>query len=231
MKIDLLTLFPDMVSPVLQESILRRAQQSGALDIQVHSIRDFAADKHRTTDDLPYGGGPGMVLKPEPIFAAIDQIKLKRGDNLRIIIPSPRGRVFHQGLASELASEIKTLVFICGHYEGIDDRVKHGLNAEEISVGDYVLTGGELAALVIMDAVARLVPGVVGSPQSLEEESFSSHLLEYPQYTRPAEFRGMKVPDVLISGNHEAIRAWRKRAALSITREVRPDLLTSAEPS
>lgn len=227
MRCDVLTLFPGMVAPVLQQSILKRAHESGLLDVRVHQLRDFATDKHHITDDAPYGGGPGMLLKPEPIFAALEKI-LKERDQTRIIMPSPQGKTFNQRMAEEFSREERSLVFICGHYEGIDARVKEGIGLEEISVGDYVLTGGELAALTMIDASARLVPGVLGEAASIEEESFSSFLLEYPQYTRPSEFKGMKVPDVLVSGNHAAIRAWRKRQAFRNTFRKRPDLLMEA---
>lgn len=227
MRCDVLTLFPGMVVPVLQQSILKRAQEGRLLDVRVHQLRDFTTDKHHITDDAPYGGGPGMLLKPEPIFAALDKILGER-EKVRIIMPSPQGKVFNQKMAEAFSKEERSLVFICGHYEGIDARVKQGIGLEEVSAGDYILTGGELAALVMIDASARLVPGVLGEPASIEEESFSSSLLEYPQYTRPPEFRGMKVPDVLVSGNHAAIRAWRKRQALLNTLEKRPDLLMEA---
>lgn len=227
MRCDVLTLFPGMVAPVLQQSILKRAHESGLLDVRVHQLRDFATDKHHITDDAPYGGGPGMLLKPEPIFAALEKILSER-DRARIIMPSPQGKTFNQRMAEEFSREERSLVFICGHYEGIDARVKEGIGLEEVSVGDYILTGGELAALTMIDASARLVPGVLGEAASIEEESFSSFLLEYPQYTRPSEFKGMKVPDVLVSGNHAAIRSWRKRQALLNTLRKRPDLLMEA---
>ena len=227
MRCDVLTLFPGMVAPVLQQSILKRAHESGLLDVRVHQLRDFATDKHHITDDAPYGGGPGMLLKPEPIFAALEKIVSER-DRTRIIMPSPQGKTFNQKMAEEFSREERSLVFICGHYEGIDARVKEGIGLEEISVGDYILTGGELAALTMIDASARLVPGILGEATSIEEESFSSFLLEYPQYTRPSEFKGMKVPDVLVSGNHAAIRSWRKRQALLNTLRKRPDLLMEA---
>ena len=227
MRCDVLTLFPGMVAPVLQQSILKRAQENGLLDVRVHQLRDFTTDKHHITDDAPYGGGPGMLLKPEPIFAALDKIVGER-EQVRIVMPSPQGKRFNQRMAEEFSREAGSLVFICGHYEGIDARVKEGVGLEEVSVGDYILTGGELAALAMIDASARLVPGVLGEAASVEEESFSSFLLEYPQYTRPSEFKGMKVPDVLVSGNHAAIRTWRKRQALLNTLRKRPDLLMEA---
>jgi tRNA (guanine37-N1)-methyltransferase len=227
MRCDVLTLFPGMIVPVLQQSILKRAHERQLLDVRVHQLRDFTTDKHHVTDDTPYGGGPGMLLKPEPIFAGVEKV-LNEREKVRIIMPSPQGKTFNQKMAETFAKEERTLVFICGHYEGIDARVKQGIELEEVSVGDYILTGGELAALMIIDASARLVPGVLGESASIEEESFSSSLLEYPQYTRPSEFRGMKVPDVLISGNHAAIRAWKKRQALLNTLQKRPDLLMEA---
>ncbi len=225
MKCDILTLFPDMVLPVLGQSILKRAQGKGLLDVRVHPLRDFTPDGQ--ADDYPYGGGPGMVLKPEPIYAAVERMQEERGD-VRIILPSPQGARFDQRVAESYAKESRSLLFICGHYEGVDARVKEGLPLEEVSVGDYVLTGGELAALVMIDAAVRLVPGVLGDPTSTSEESFSSSLLEYPHYTRPAEFRGMAVPEVLVSGHHGAIRQWRRKQAILTTASIRPDLLQGA---
>lgn len=216
-----------MVAPALNESMLKRAQERHLLDIRIHQLRDYAADKHRTTDDVPYGGGPGMVMKPDPIFAAVEKIRQERGE-IRIIIPSPQGNLFNQTMASTFSKEERSLIFICGHYEGMDARVKEGMPAEEVSIGDYILTGGELAAMVMIDASARLIPGVLGEPASLEEESFSSSLLEYPHYTRPVEFRGLRVPEILLSGNHQAIRTWRKQQALLNTLRKRPDLLANA---
>lgn len=216
-----------MVAPALQESIIKRAQERRLLEIGIHQLRDYASDKHRTTDDIPYGGGPGMVLKPEPIFAVVEKIRQERGE-ARIIMPSPQGKRFDQKMARAFSKEERSLVFICGHYEGIDARVKEGIPVEEVSIGDYILTGGELAALVMIDASARLIPGVLGEPASLDEESFTSSLLEYPQYTRPVEFRGLRVPDILLSGNHKAIRTWRKQQALLNTLRKRPDLLADA---
>ena len=227
LKIDVVTLFPGMVMPVIQESILKRAQVRGLVVIQVHHLRDHTWDKHHVTDDSPYGGGAGMVLKPEPIFAAIDAIQAE-GDELRILLAAPQGRVFDQRWAEELSQERRRLVLLCGHYEGIDERVKIGLPVEEFSIGDYVLTGGELAALVILDSVMRLIPGVLGDSDSPQEESFSDDLLEYPQYTRPAVFRGMTVPEVLLSGNHEQIALWRRKQSLGVTLKKRPDLLEKA---
>ena len=227
MKIDVVTLFPGMVTPVIQESMLKRAQENGLVMIRVHHLRDYTWDKHRVADDSPYGGGAGMVLKPEPIFAAIDAIQAE-GDELRIFLASPQGRVFDHRWAEELSRERRRLVLLCGHYEGIDERVKIGLPVEEFSIGDYVLTGGELAALVVLDSVVRLVPGVLGDPDSAKEESFSEDLLEYPHYTRPAVFRGMTVPEVLLSGNHAQIARWRRQQSLRLTLKRRPDLLAKA---
>lgn len=224
MRCDILTLFPEMVAPTLRTSILKRAMERGLLDVRFHQLRDFTSDKHHVTDDSPYGGGPGMVLKPEPIFAAVERIREDRGE-IRIILTSPQGKVFGQGMAEEFSMEERALVFICGHYEGVDERVKEGTDLEEVSIGDFILTGGELAALVMIDASARLIPGVLGKEASIKEESFSSSLLEYPHYTRPAEFKGMKVPEILVSGDHQAIRNWRKQQALLNTLQKRPDLL------
>jgi len=230
MRCDILTLFPEMVWPVFQQSILKRARESHLLEVRVHQLRDFTTDKHRMTDDTPYGGGPGMVLKPEPIYAAVEAIQKESGE-IRVIMPSPQGRRFDQKMAESFSEETRRFVFICGHYEGIDARVKEGLSLEEVSVGDFVLTGGEVAAMIIIDSSARLVPGVLGDPRSIVEESFSASLLEYPQYTRPSEFRGMRVPKVLSSGNHAEIRAWRKEQSLMNTMENRPDLLAEASLS
>jgi tRNA (guanine37-N1)-methyltransferase len=227
MRCDVLTLFPGMITPVMQQSMLKRAHERHLLDVRVHQLRDFTTDKHHVTDDIPYGGGPGMLLKPEPIFAALENIKKER-QKVRIIMTSPQGRPFNQKIAEAFSKEERSLVFICGHYEGIDARVKEGMELEEMSVGDYILTGGEVAALIMIDASARLVPGVLGESTSIEEESFSSSLLEYPQYTRPSEFRGMKVPDILVSGNHAAIKTWKKQQALLRTLQNRPDLLMEA---
>jgi tRNA (guanine37-N1)-methyltransferase len=223
MKCDVLTLFPDILTAYLNESILKRAREKGLLDVHLVNIRDFTTDVHRTVDDYPFGGGAGMVFKPEPIFRAMDHLK-KNGEARKVILLSPQGVPFNQKMAESLSRETGRLTFICGRYEGIDERVKH-LVDEEVSIGDYIMTGGELAALVIIDAVTRLVPGAVGDEKSIEDESFSSGLLEYPQYTRPREFRGMKVPDVLLSGNHEEIRLWRRKQAIRTTMKVRPDML------
>ncbi len=225
MKCVLLTLFPGAVTDYFNYGILREAREKSLLEVCFYSLRDFATGKHRATDDLPYGGGPGMVLKPEPIYSALSKIRQEEGD-IRVIVPSPQGIVFHHRMAANFSKEQRTLVFICGRYEGIDARVGAGIAVEEVSIGDYVLTGGELPAMVMIDAATRLIPGVLGNERSLEEESFSSGILDFPQYTRPAEFLGMKVPEVLLSGNHEAIRQWRREAALLNTHQKRPDLLT-----
>ncbi|UCH81375.1 MAG: tRNA (guanosine(37)-N1)-methyltransferase TrmD [Nitrospiraceae bacterium] len=223
MKCDVLTLFPDVITAYLNESILKRARENNLLDVCILNIRDFTTDVHRTVDDYPYGGGAGMVFKPEPIFSAIEYLE-KDGQARKVILLSPQGNPFDQRKAESFAGETRRLTFICGRYEGVDERVKH-LVDEEVSIGDYVMTGGELAALVIIDAVTRLIPGAVGDERSVEDESFSSGLLEYPQYTRPREFRNMTVPDVLLSGNHEEIRRWRRKQALRTTLKVRPDML------
>ena len=228
MRCDVITLFPEMVAPVLGSSILKRAQEKGLLEVQVHNLRDYTLDKHKVADDVPYGGGAGMVMKAEPFLRAVEQIKAgyeQAGEQIRLLLPSPHGRPFTQAYAQHLATESRRLVILCGHYEGIDERVRVALQPEEVSVGDYVLTGGELPALILIDAAARLIPGVLGDPESIVEESFTDSLLEYPHYTRPADVRGMTVPEVLLSGHHEAIRLWRRKEALRATYEKRPDLL------
>ena len=223
MQINVLTLFPAMFHGVLQESILKRAQEAGHVHINLINFREYAVDKHRTVDDYPYGGGAGMVLKPEPIYRAVDAVKENAETLPRIIILSPQGERYTQKKAEELARE-DHLLLICGHYEGFDERILT-LADDEISIGDYVLTGGELGAMVIIDSVVRLLPGVLGNEASSEEESFSTGLLEHPHYTRPREFRGMMVPDLLLSGNHEKIAEWRRKESLSRTYQRRPDLL------
>lgn len=220
MIMTVLTLFPEMFAPV-RESILKRAQEAGLLEIRFVDFRDYATSKHKNVDDIPYGGGVGMVLKPEPIFAAMRDMPLARGCQ-RTILMSPQGQVFHQDTAKRW-SEFNELVFICGHYEGFDERIRE-LVDEEVSLGDYVLTGGELAAMVMMDAVARLVPGVLGEEASIAEESHSAALLEYPQYTRPADFEGRQVPEVLLSGHHALIKRWRRKESIRRTFLRRPDL-------
>ena len=223
---DIVTIFPAMIEQPLAAGIIGRAVASGLLDVKVRDLRDFTTDRHRVVDDVPYGGGPGMVLKPDPIFRALDAIEAERGAPLTVVLTSPQGRRFTQGEAQRL-SGLQHLVLLCGRYEGFDDRVRERVS-DEVSIGDYVLTGGELPALVILDAVARFVPGVVGDEQSVVEDSFSRGLLDFPQFTRPAEIGDLRVPDVLLSGNHAEIRRWRKRAALVRTLERRPDLLTDA---
>jgi len=227
MTVDLVTIFPAMIEQPLAAGVLGRAIGNGTLDVRVRDLRDFTTDRHRVVDDVPYGGGPGMVLKPEPLFRALDAVEADRGTPLTVVLTSPQGRPFTQAEAQRL-SRVAHLVLLCGRYEGIDERVRARVT-EEISIGDYVLSGGELPALVILDAVARLVPGVVGDEQSVAEDSFSRGLLDFPQYTRPAEVGALKVPDVLMSGNHADIRRWRKREAVSRTLERRPDLLVDAD--
>jgi tRNA (guanine37-N1)-methyltransferase len=226
MKCDVLTLFPKIIQAILSESILKRAIDKGLLEVKVYNIRDFAEDRHHVVDDYPYGGGGGMVLKPEPIFRAIDGLK-KDGQERLVILLSPQGRLFDQRCAERLSKERRRLTFICGHYEGIDERVRTIVD-EEISIGDYVLTGGELAAMVVGEASARLIPGVLGDERSASEDSFSGGILDFPHYTRPSEFWGMKVPEVLLSGNHEEIRKWRRRESLRNTLKKRPDLIEKA---
>jgi tRNA (guanine37-N1)-methyltransferase len=221
-RIDVVTIFPGIFESPLRESLLGRAIGAGLLDVRVHDLRDSTSDKHRQVDDESYGGGPGMVLKPEPVFAAVES--LGPGER-RTLLLSPAGRRLDQALARELAGE-PWLVLICGRYEGVDERVVEGLGAEEVSIGDYVVAGGELPALVVLEAVTRLVPGVIGREESHEQDSFGDDsLLDHPHYTRPAEFRGMRVPDTLLSGNHAEIERWRREAALEKTRRNRPDLL------
>ena len=231
MTFDVVTIFPAMIEQALAAGIIGRAIERGTLDVKVHDLRDFTADRHRVVDDVPYGGGPGMVLKPEPLFGALDRIEADRGRPLTVILTSPQGVRFTQAEAQRL-HRVERLVLLCGRYEGVDDRVRARVT-EEISIGDYVLSGGELPALVILDAVARLVPGVVGDDRSVSEDSFSRGLLDFPHYTRPAEVTVrtdvLRVPDVLLSGNHAEIRRWRKREALMRTLDRRPDLLASAD--
>jgi len=231
MRIDILTLFPDMFNGFLAHSIIRRAIDSCLVDIRLHDIRVHTHDKHHVVDDYPYGGGAGMVLKPEPIFEAVDHIK-KDADlsSVHIVLLTPQGRVLNQNVVQQLAS-YKNLVIICGHYEGIDERVAEYLADEEISIGDYLLTGGEVATMVIVDCVVRLLPGAIGSYDSLSEESHVNGLLEYPQYTRPAEYRKFEVPAVLLSGNHKEIAKWRRQQSLLRTAKRRSDLMEKVELS
>jgi tRNA (guanine37-N1)-methyltransferase len=227
MRIDFFTLFPEMFVGPLDSSIIGRAVAQGLVHFNIHNIRDYTHDKHHTTDDYAYGGGAGMVMKPEPVFEAVEAVKSKtkiEGRTLSIILLTPQGRLFCQPVAYELA-KYDWLMFICGHYEGVDERIREHLVNDEISIGDYVVTGGELAAMVVTDAVVRLLPGVLGSGESLINESHTGGLLEYPQFTRPEEYRGWEVPDVLLSGNHAEIAKWRLEKALKRTAERRPDLL------
>ncbi|MFP3853271.1 MAG: tRNA (guanosine(37)-N1)-methyltransferase TrmD [Anaerolineales bacterium] len=228
MRVDVFTLFPEVMSPYLEASILGKARQAGALDVRLHQIREFAVDKHRMTDDLPYGGGGGMVMKPEPIFNAVEEILDLEQDRPPIILLTPQGRRFDQALARELAEQ-PGLALICGRYEGVDERIRQHLVTEEISIGDYVLTGGELPALVVIDAVTRLIPGVLGDEEAPSKDSHQRSLLEHPHYTRPAEFRGWEVPEVLRSGDHGKVERWRRRQALLRTQLRRPDLLAQAQ--
>ena len=228
MKIDIITIFPEMFAPVLGESIIKRAQNKGKVKIRVHDLRDYTFDKHKKVDDRPFGGGSGMVMGPEPIFNAVSKLKSSRAKT-KVVLLAPQGERFSQAKAKSL-SKCKHLIFICGHYEGIDERVREGLADEVISIGDYVLTGGELPAMVLVDSVVRLIPGVLGDKNSLNFESFEGNLLEYPQYTRPAFFKGMSVPGVLLSGDHKKIEAWRRQEALKLTKQRRPDLLKKLTP-
>ena len=221
MKIDVLTLFPAMFAGPLDESIVKRARAEGLLDLAVHNLRDYTHDRHRTVDDKPFGGGPGMLLKPEPSLEAVEELSRER---TRLILLTPAGRKFNHSIARELARQ-EHLLLVCGSYEGFDERVREALANDELSIGDYVLTNGALPAMVIVDAVTRLLPGALGDDQSAHDESFSCGLLEYPQYTRPAEFRGMRVPEVLLSGNHAEIEKWRLEQAKQRTKERRRDLL------
>jgi tRNA (guanine37-N1)-methyltransferase len=232
MRFDVLTLFPEMFAGPLDASILLRARERGLLEVRVTDIRDYASDRHRVADDYSYGGGAGMIMKPEPIFGAVEAVQCppESGCRERTILLSPQGRVLNQALVRELAGE-DHLILICGHYEGVDERVREHLVSDEVSVGDYVLTGGELPAMIVVDAVARLLPGVLGAQEAAQEDSFAGGLLEYPQYTRPAEFRGWGVPEVLLSGNHQAVRRWRREQALRRTRARRPELIPGAELS
>ncbi len=221
LRIDIVTIFPNMLKGVVEESILKRAAAMGRVQIRFIDLRDFTSDRHRTTDDRVYGGGPGMIMKPEPFFAAVEAIRTPAS---RVLLMTPQGRPFRQDVARELA-EGTHLIFLCGHYEGVDERVRTALVTDEISIGDYVLTNGTLAAVVVVDAVTRLLPGVLGGENATQEESFSQGLLEYPQYTRPAAFRGMTVPDILRSGDHQAVARWRAGQATDRTRLRRPDLM------
>lgn len=233
MQFEVFTLLPEVFPPYLESSILQRARQRGLIDVRVHNIRDYTHDRHHTTDDTPYGGGGGMVMKPEPVFEAVESVlglaaPLTQPPATPVILLTPQGRVFTQRLAEEF-SRYERIALLCGRYEGVDERIREHLVTDEISIGDYVLTGGELPALMIIDAVSRLIPGVLGDPTGAEDDSHSMGLLEYPHYTRPPEFRGWKVPDVLLSGDHAKIEAWRREQALTRTFNKRPDMLEKAE--
>ena len=225
MRFDIITIFPGMFEPVLNESIIKRARQKKKVAIRVHDLRAYTKDKHKKVDDRPFGGGPGMVMTPQPFFDAVKKIKGSR--KAKVILMSPSGKRLTQKLARDLAKQ-KNLILLCGHYEGVDERVREKLVDESISIGDYVLTGGEIPAMVIIDCVTRLLPGVVGKEASLTDESFEGGLLEYPHYTRPANFRGVKVPDVLLSGDHLAIKKWRQEQSRRVTRRNRPDLIKNS---
>lgn len=224
MRFDVITIFPQMVEAGLAEGVVSRGIGRGLVDVRLHDLRDFTSDRHRSVDDVPYGGGPGMVMKPEPLVRAVEHVRQASGDAATVVMMSPQGRLFTQPEAARLAG-LPHVVLLCGRYEGIDERVRELVGAEELSIGDYVLSGGELPALVVIDAVSRLVPGVVGDEQSVVEDSFSSGLLDHAHYTRPAAFGGLNVPDVLLSGHHAEVRRWRRKVALARTLERRPDLL------
>ncbi len=228
MILTILTLFPSTIEGYLRESILRIAQEKGLVRFRLVNFRDYSTDRHHTVDDRPFGGGPGMVLKPEPVFAAVEDAEAKDGPYRKVLL-TPAGRRFDQTLAREFAQE-ERLLLLCGRYEGFDERIRLGLRWDEVSVGDYVLSGGEIAALAVAEATARLLPGALGDPESAEQESFTAGLLDFPHYTRPRVFRGMAVPEVLVSGDHEAVRRWREEAARRRTAERRPDLRPEADP-
>jgi len=228
MRIDILTIFPGMFRGPFEESIVKRAVEKGVVQVFLHDIRDYASDRHRTVDDYPFGGGQGMLMKPEPLFAAVEDVQGQAPERGPIVLLTPQGRLFNQEVAVELARQDR-LIIICGHYEGVDARVHEHLATHEISIGDYVLSGGELAAMVVVDAVVRQIPGALGSPLSSADDSFAQGLLEQPQYTRPADFQGMGVPEVLLSGNHAEIARWRRQQSLLRPARRRPDLLARAE--
>src|SRR5690349_16038757 len=235
MQFEVFTLLPEVFPPYLESSILQRARQRGLIDVRVHNIRDYTHDRHHTTDDTPYGGGGGMVMKPEPVFEAVESVLGFGSDPAQpppipVILLTPQGRVFTQRVAEEL-SAYNRIALLCGRYEGVDERIRGHLVTDEISIGDYVLTGGELPALMIIDAVSRLIPGVLGDPTGAQDDSHSMGLLEYPHYTKPSEFRGWKVPEVLLSGDHGKIEKWRREQALTRTLKKRPDMLETAELS
>ncbi len=224
MRIDILTLFPEMFHNVLENSILRIAQEKELVNFHLHNIRDFSNDKHKCVDDKPYGGGAGMVMKPEPVFNAVETVEAEEDLASKKILLTPQGKTFDQNIAEDLSKEAR-LMMICGHYEGFDERIRSGIDVLEISIGDYVLTGGEIPAMAVIDAVVRLIPNVLGGNGSLQDESFTNRTLEYPQYTRPAEFRGMRVPEILRSGNHKKVEEWRMKESVMRTQKKRPDLL------
>jgi tRNA (guanine37-N1)-methyltransferase len=226
-KFDVVTIFPRMVIAGLAEGVVSRGIARGLLDVAVHDLRDHTTDRHRTVDDVPYGGGPGMVMKPEPLARAVEDIRTRRGNPEAVVLLTPQGRSFTQQEAVRM-SRLSHVVLLCGRYEGMDERVRELVATDELSIGDYVLSGGELPALVVIDAISRLIPGVVGDEQSVEQDSFSNGVLDYPHYTRPAEFGGVRVPDVLMSGHHADVRRWRRKTALARTRERRPELLERA---
>jgi tRNA (guanine37-N1)-methyltransferase len=223
MKFDIFTLFPEVFHPYLDASIIKRARSGGLIEVNLHNIRDWAIDRHHTTDDMPYGGGGGMVMKPDPVFASVESV-LGSPTDVPVILMTPQGRLFTQDVAKEL-SALPHIALLCGHYEGIDERIREHLVTDEISIGDYVLTGGELPALIVMDAVSRYLPGVLGDPTGAEDDSHASGLLEYPHYTRPPVFRNWSVPEVLLSGNHAVIDKWRREQSIKRTSEKRPDML------
>jgi tRNA (guanine37-N1)-methyltransferase len=227
MRIDILTLFPEMFRGPFEASIVGRAIEARLVEIAAHDIRDYAEDRHQVADDYPYGGGPGMVMKPEPIFRAVESVRAMAAEPGRVVLLTPQGRLLENQVVEEI-SQVSRLILLCGHYEGVDERIREHLVDDEISVGDYVLSGGEIAAMVVVDAVVRRLPGALGSGASLEEESHAQGLLEYPQYTRPAEFRGWRVPEVLLSGHHAEIARWRREQGVLRTARRRPDLLARA---
>lgn len=230
MNFFVLTLFPEMITDTLSHSITGRAIKDGKINIEAVNIRDFSKNKQKHVDDYPYGGGAGMVMQPQPVYDAYKSIEQKAGENTRVVYMTPQGKTFNQKMAEDFSKE-ENIIFLCGHYEGIDERVIEEIVTDEVSIGDFVLTGGELASIMMIDAISRLVPGVLGKEESFQDESFSDNLLEYPQYTRPAEFMGKKVPDVLLSGHHGNIAKWRREQSIIRTIEKRPDLIKNAELS
>ena len=230
MNFFVLTLFPEMITDTLSHSITGRAIKDGKINVEAVNIRDFSKNKQKHVDDYPYGGGAGMVMQPQPVYDAYKSIEQKAGENTRVVYMTPQGKTFNQKMAEDFSKE-ENIIFLCGHYEGIDERVIEEIVTDEVSIGDFVLTGGELASIMMIDAISRLVPGVLGKEESFQDESFSDNLLEYPQYTRPAEFMGKKVPDVLLSGHHGNIAKWRREQSIIRTIEKRPDLIKNAELS